>query len=255
MPHHSTSFDPSQPLAFLAGGVSLDISTMEAENSLYQGIHPSAFVHESAYVDAPCRIGPRSQVMHFTHVMAQSMVGSDCRIAQHVTVYPGVMLGHRVVVMENVRLNSGVIVQDDVYCGPSVTISGASKLRAAPSPHKTTGVSPTLIKHHATVGANVAIAGGISIGQHAFVEGASVVDKHVPDYAIVRGNPLRLVGWRCACGQGLHFTANKIHYGSAKAPLPLAQTECTSCGAAYSQTAPHRVQRDEKPNGATQRVS
>ena len=250
---HSSSFDPSQPLAqplaFLAGGMPLDMLAMETENSLYEGIHPSAFVHESAYVDAPCRIGARSQVMHFTHVMARSMVGSDCRIAQHVTVYPGVMLGHRVVVMENVRLNSGVIVQDDVYCGPSVTISGASKLRAAPSPDKTTGVSPTLIKRHATVGANVAIAGGITIGHHAFVEGASVVDKHVPDYAIVRGNPLRLVGWRCACGQGLHFTANKIQKS------PLAQTECTACGAAYSQTAPHRVQRDEKPNGATQRVS
>ena len=224
-------------------------------------IHPNAeiadgaFVHESAYVDAPCRIGPRSQVMHFTHVMAQSMVGSDCRIAQHVTVYPGVMLGHRVVVMENVRLNSGVIVQDDVYCGPSVTISGASKLRATPSAEKTTGVSPTLIKRHATVGANVAIAGGITIGHHAFVEGASVVDKHVPDYAIVRGNPLRLVGWRCACGQGLHFTANKLHYGGSKVPLPLAQTECRACGAAYSQTAPHTVVQCERPNGATtQRV-
>jgi UDP-2-acetamido-3-amino-2,3-dideoxy-glucuronate N-acetyltransferase len=247
----SFGFHHPELLALLAEGAPLAMET-----AFMEGIHPSAFVHESAYVDAPCRIGPRSQVMHFTHVMAQSMVGSDCRIAQHVTVYPGVMLGHRVVVMENVRLNSGVIVQDDVYCGPSVTVSGASKLRAAPSLDKTTGVSPTLIKRHAIVGANVAIAGGITIGQHAFVEGASVVDKHVPDYAIVRGNPLRLVGWRCVCGQGLHFTANKIMLGGSKnQPKTMqAHTECTACGQAYSQTAPHTVVQCEKPNGITQRV-
>ncbi|MFN8614441.1 MAG: acyltransferase [Vampirovibrionales bacterium] len=214
-------------------------------------IHPSAFIHTSAYVDAPCRIGCNTQILHFTHIMTHPMaptqLGNDCRVAQHVTVYPGVIMGDRVAVMENVRLSSGVLIYNDVYCGPSVTISGANKLRAQVNPSRPATLSPTLIKQHATIGANVAIAGGVTIGAHAFVEGASVVDKHVPNYAIVRGNPLRLVGWRCQCGQTLHFSKALCITPGAPTAKKSTHSQCSHCGRAYKQWAPQRIEPLEEP--------
>lgn len=188
-----------------------------------QNIAPSATIHETAWVDNPCQIGERTSIMHFSHVMAHSMIGKDCHIAQHVTVYNGVMLHNGVRVMENARLNSGVVMESGVTCGPSVSICGLGKLRAnRPSVSR---ISPTLIRKNALLGPNVTVAAGVTIGQHAFVEANTVVDSSVPDFAIVSGNTLTILGFRCHCGAQLPVKPN-----GARRPKSVA---CDGCQQTY----------------------
>jgi UDP-2-acetamido-3-amino-2,3-dideoxy-glucuronate N-acetyltransferase len=157
--------------------------------------------------------------------MAHSFLGDYSYVGQHSTIYSGVMIGQHAHVMENVRLNSGVILQDDVFCGPSVTVSSPSRLRGKLA-HQVVRVSPTLIKRHANLGANSSIAAGVTIGHSAFVEANSVVDRSVPNFAVVSGSPLNIIGWRCHCEEWLTFASTKTN-----------QTECNHCGLMYQQTS------------------
>lgn len=198
--------------------------------SVFEGrIDATAHVHEAALIDDPCQIGPHVRVMPFAHIMPHSFIGDYSHIGQHSTIYSGVMIGQHTSVMENVRLNSGVIVQDDVFCGPSVTVSSPSRLRGKLS-HQVVRVSPTLIQRHANLGANSSIAAGVTIGQHAFIEANTVVDRSIPNYAVVSGSPLRLVGWRCHCEEWLTFTSKTN------------QTECSHCGLMYHQVSDTQVE-------------
>lgn len=214
MAHHMTpdwSFDASSPPQ---GGNSPD-SAVPATT-----IDPTATIHETAWVDAPCGIGPRTGVWHFSHIMAHALIGSDCHIAQHVTIYSGVMLNSRVRVMENARLNSGVIMEEGTTCGPSVSVCGLNQLRGSST--RLSKISPTLIRTHATLGPNASVAAGITVGQHAFVEANTVVDTNVPDFAIVSGNPLKIIGFRCRCGVPLPIKPN-----ASRLPEAVA---CEQCG-------------------------
>lgn len=178
-----------------------DHTDEHAQQSSAPSISPQAIIHETAWVDTPCQIGAGSAVMHFSHIMAHAMIGNGCHIAQHVTIYEGVLLGNQVKVMENARLNSGVIMEDGATCGPSVSICGLSQLRANKA--NIARIAPTLIRKAARLGPNSTIASGVTVGQHAFIEANTVVDKTVGDYAIVSGNPLKIIGYRCQCGATL----------------------------------------------------
>ena len=80
----------------------------------------------------------------------------------------------------------------------------------------------TLVKRGASLGANSTIVCGHTIGRYAFIGAGSVVTKDVPDYALVVGNPGRVVGWMCECGIKL-----------ASGPRPPATAICQSCGKRY----------------------
>ncbi len=191
-------------------------------------IAPSAQLHETACIDTPCTIGARSQVWHFSHIMPHTIIGDDCHIAQHVTIYGGVMLGNGVRILENTRLSSGTIVEDNATCGPNVSIITVHTLRAGQGP--VSKVSPTVIRTGAVVGANCSVAHGTTIGKHAFVEANTVVDANIPNHAIVRGNPYTVLGWRCHCGETLAFTVSHTY------------THCRRCNTPYHRPTQHRVQ-------------
>jgi UDP-2-acetamido-3-amino-2,3-dideoxy-glucuronate N-acetyltransferase len=186
----------------------------------------SAFIHESSYVDRPCRIGERTHIMHFSHVMSHAIIGHDCHIGHNVTIGSGVIVGNHVRVMNNALLISGVILDDEVYCGPSTVFTPVKHVRGANA--SMSRVSPTVVRKGASIGANTTIAAGHTIGQHAFVEPNTVIDTHVPDFAVMSGHPLRLTGWRCGCGESLAFGT-------------LEETECEACGERYERKAEYRV--------------
>ncbi len=179
-----------------------------------------AFIHESSYVDEPCQIGHGSSIMHFSHIMANSVIGSHCQIGQHVTIHPGVFIGNNVRILNNTLLNSGVIIEDDVYCGPSTIVAPLKYIRGEAANIST--IQPTLIRRNASIGANTTVAAGFTLGQFSFIEAGSVVDRNVPDFALVYGNPLQFAGWRCECGQLIKFTIANI-------------TSCSRCGKRYSR--------------------
>ncbi len=178
------------------------------------------FVHESSYVDEPCQIGHATHVMHFCHLMQNSMIGRHCQIGHNVTIASGVLVGNHVRILNNALLSSGVIMEDNVYCGPSTVFTPLKYIRGEAA--NISSIQPALVKRGASIGANTTIAAGLTIGQHAFVESGSVVDRNIPDFAIVYGNPVQFAGWRCECGQSLKFSIAET-------------TQCPRCGKKYAR--------------------
>jgi UDP-2-acetamido-3-amino-2,3-dideoxy-glucuronate N-acetyltransferase len=184
---------------------------------------PEVFVHESSYVDQPSLIGSGTKIWHFSHIMKNSRIGEDCNIGQNVVISPDVVIGNNVKIQNNVSIYTGCIVEDDVFCGPSMVFTNVINPRshvARKDEYKT-----TLVRRGASLGANCTVVCGTTVGRYAFVGAGSVVTRDIPDYALVYGNPARVRGWICACGIGLEF--NESGEGRSK---------CAACGAEYSKS-------------------
>ena len=179
------------------------------------------FVHESSYVDDGCEIGAGTKIWHFSHIMSGCRIGRGCNIGQNVVVSPQCVLGDNVKIQNNVSIYTGVILEDDVFCGPSMVFTNVVNPRSHVS--RKDEYRETLVRKGASLGANSTIVCGHTIGAYAFVGAGAVVTKDVPDYALVVGNPARIVGWMCRCGV-------KLAGGAA---LPSSAT-CAACGTVYA---------------------
>ena len=183
----------------------------------------SYFVHESSYADEGCKIGDGTKIWHFSHVMAGARIGRDCNIGQNVLIASGVVIGDNVKIQNNVSVYTGVVLEDDVFCGPSAVFTNVVNPRSHVA--RRDQFQRTVIRRGATLGANSTIMCGHTVGRYALVGAGAVVTKNVPDYALIVGNPGRIAGWTCECG-------NKLANGAA---VPSAAA-CGACGAAYAAT-------------------
>jgi UDP-2-acetamido-3-amino-2,3-dideoxy-glucuronate N-acetyltransferase len=156
------------------------------------------FVHESAFIDEGVKIGPGTSVWHVSHILRDSRIGKDCRIGQNVVIGPNARIGNGVKIQNNVSVYEGVTLEDRVFCGPSAVFTNVHNPRS--EIRRMDELRPTLVRYGATLGANCTIVCGVTIGRYAFVGAGAVVTKDVPDFALVVGNPARVVGWMCACG-------------------------------------------------------
>ncbi len=161
------------------------------------------FIHESAYVDDNCKIGSGTKIWHFSHVMSGSVIGERCNIGQNVVISPEVILGNGVKIQNNVSLYTGTIVEDDVFLGPSCVFTNVINPRAFIE--RKDEFRQTTVKIGASIGANATIVCGYTVGKYAFIGAGAVVTKDVPDYALVIGNPARVKGYVCRCGNNLEF--------------------------------------------------
>jgi UDP-2-acetamido-3-amino-2,3-dideoxy-glucuronate N-acetyltransferase len=178
------------------------------------------FVHESSYVDEGCEIGAGTKIWHFSHVMTRSRIGRACNIGQNVVISPDVVIGDNVKIQNNVSVYTGVTLEDDVFCGPSMVFTNVVNPRSHVS--RKDEYRPTHVKRGATLGANSTVVCGHTIGRYAFVAAGAVVTRDVADYALVVGNPGRVAGWMCHCGVKL-----------ASGSRPPAAAACGACGARY----------------------
>lgn len=160
-----------------------------------------AWVHESAIVDAGAQLGDGTKVWHFSHVCAGAHVGAGCSLGQNVFVGNDVSIGDNVRIQNNVSVYDAVTLEDDVFCGPSMVFTNVYNPRAA-VPRKAE-YRRTLVKQGATLGANCTIVCGATIGRYAFVGAGAVVQKDVPDFALVVGVPARRIGWMSRHGERL----------------------------------------------------
>src|SRR5499425_3939632 len=110
------------------------------------------FIHESSYVDPPCEIGPGTKIWHFSHVMKNSRIGANCNIGQNVVISPDVVIGNNVKIQNNVSVYIGVVLEDDVFCGPSMVFTNVVNPRSHVS--RKHEYRRTLVKQGATIGAN-----------------------------------------------------------------------------------------------------
>jgi UDP-2-acetamido-3-amino-2,3-dideoxy-glucuronate N-acetyltransferase len=161
------------------------------------------FSHESAIIDAGCKIGKGTKIWHFTHIMTGCEIGENCNIGQNVVVSPKVILGNNVKIQNNVSIYTGVICEDDVFLGPSMVFTNITNPRSAVI--RKDQYARTHVGKGATIGANATIVCGHDIGEYAFIGAGAVVTKNVPSYALVLGNPGRNSGWMSEYGHRLAF--------------------------------------------------
>ena len=166
------------------------------------------FAHETAIIDEGCKIGTGTKIWHFSHIMSNCTLGEKCNIGQNVVVSPDVILGKNVKVQNNVSIYTGVICEDDVFLGPSMVFTNVINPRSAVI--RRGEYTRTLVKKGVSIGANATIVCGHDIGEFAFIGAGAVVTKEVPAYALVVGNPARLMGWMSEYGHRLHFNEEGI---------------------------------------------
>jgi len=192
------------------------------------------FVHESSYTDDNVEIGAGTKIWHFSHILSGARIGSNCIIGQNVCIERDVEIGNRCKIQNNVSVYKGVILEDEVFCGPSCVFTNVYNPRAFIERKQEFRL--TLVKKGATIGANATIVCGATIGKYALIAAGAVVKSDVPDYAIVAGVPARQVGWTCKCGTTLSFDRADIEVKDkslirAKGDATLA---CSYCGNEYA---------------------
>ncbi len=166
------------------------------------------FVNQYAVVDDNVEIGEGTKIWHFSHVQSGSKIGKKCVLGQNVNVANDVTIGNFVKIQNNVSVYEGVTLEDYVFCGPSMVFTNILDPRSKyPQVGKEFYIK-TLVKEGASLGANSTVVCGHTIGKYAFVGAGAVVTKDIPDYALVVGNPARIVGWVSEAGKKLKFDEN-----------------------------------------------
>lgn len=182
------------------------------------------FAHETACIDDGAEIGSGTKIWHFSHIMPNSIIGKDCNFGQNVVVSPQCRIGDNVKIQNNVSVYTGVIIEDDVFCGPSMVFTNVINPRS--HIERKSEYKDTLIKKGATIGANATVICGHTLGRFCFIGAGTVVTKDVPDYGLVVGNPGRLKGYVCYCGDKLEIGVSDENFDSR---------ECQSCGRSFKK--------------------
>jgi UDP-2-acetamido-3-amino-2,3-dideoxy-glucuronate N-acetyltransferase len=163
--------------------------------------------------------------------MKNSSIGARCNIGQNVVISPDVVIGNNVKIQNNVSVYTGCILEDDVFCGPSMVFTNVINPRSHVV--RTDEYTTTLVRRGASLGANSTVVCGTTIGRYAFVGAGSVVTRDIPDYGLVYGNPAGLRGWMCAGGIALEFEAEN-------------RARCKSCAAEYGKCGQQVTPAHEK---------
>ena len=176
-----------------------------AQELLTGGISATAgaSVHPTAILDERVTVGPGTKVWHFAHLLPDTVVGRDCVLGQNVMAGPRVRIGDRVKIQNNVSVYEGVVLEDEVFVGPSAVFTNVINPRAAIE--RKSEFRVTRVRRGATLGANATVICGVTIGEYALVAAGAVVTKDVAPHALVAGVPARAIGWVCVCAATLKF--------------------------------------------------
>lgn len=176
--------------------------------------------HETAIIDDGAEIGEGSRIWHWVHICSNAKIGRDCSFGQNVFIGNKVVIGNNVKVQNNVSVYDNVTIEDDVFCGPSMVFTNVYNPRSAVT--RKDEYRDTLVKKGASIGANATIICGATIGQYAFIAAGAVINRDVPDYALMAGVPAKQIGWMSEYGERLD--------------LPLTgdkELQCQNTGATY----------------------
>ena len=166
------------------------------------------FSHETAVIDDKVIIGDNTKIWHFSHIQSNAKIGRNCSLGQNTNISNNVIIGNYVKIQNNVSVYEGVELQDYVFCGPSMVFTNIKIPRSEFPQNKSIKYKKTLVKKSASIGANATILCGITIGRYAFIGAGTVVLEDIPDFALVVGNPGRIIGWVNEKGDPLAFDSN-----------------------------------------------
>tara|TARA_R110002124_G_scaffold76753_1_gene205505 strand:+ start:6553 stop:7140 length:588 start_codon:yes stop_codon:yes gene_type:complete len=190
-------------------------------------------IHASAIVDDGAQIGDGSRVWHFAHVCGGARIGKGVSLGQNVFVGNKVIIGDRCKVQNNVSVYDNVTLEEGVFCGPSMVFTNVYNPRSLIE--RKDEYRDTLVKRGATLGANCTIVCGVTVGAFAFVGAGAVVQRDVPDFALMVGVPARQIGWMSAYGERLDLPINGQGTGT-----------CANTGDRYVLDGSH-LNRQETP--------
>ena len=168
------------------------------------------FIHDSSYNDKGSKIGKGTKIWHFSHIQGNSIIGENCTLGQNVNVAKNVIIGNNVKIQNNVSVYEGVELEDFVFCGPSMVFTNIKVPRSEFPQRGSKHYMKTLIKKSASIGANATIICGLTVGKYSLIGSGAVVTKNVPNYALIIGNPGRIVGWVDKMGKRIKFDINNV---------------------------------------------
>jgi len=168
----------------------------------------SWFSHESSFVDNNVTIEDDTKIWHFSHILSGSTIGSKCSFGQNCVVGPNVTIGSGVKVQNNISIYEGVEIEDDVFLGPSMVFTNVINPRAFIV--RRDEFKKTLLKKGCSIGANVTVVCGVTIGEYALIGSGAVVNKDVKPYALLVGVPAKQIGWVGISGNTLEFNSENI---------------------------------------------
>ncbi|MBT6937947.1 MAG: N-acetyltransferase [Candidatus Marinimicrobia bacterium] len=154
----------------------------------------SYFVHKSSFIDENVKIGNGTKIWYFSHIQFGAEIGENCSIGQNVNIGNNVKIGNSVKIQNNVSVYEGVELEDYVFCGPSMVFTNIKLPRSEFPQSGKEFYAKTLVRKSASIGANATIVCGVTIGEYSMIGSGAVVTKDVPPYALVIGNPGRIVG-------------------------------------------------------------
>lgn len=158
-------------------------------------------VDATSLIGSGARIGKGTRIWQFCNIMDDVVIGEDCNIGQNVFIENGVRIGNHVKIKNNVALYQGVICEDDVFLGPNCVFTNVRNPRSFIE--KKHEIKQTIIKKGATIGANATIVCGNIIDCYAMVGAGTVITHNVRPHQLVVGNPGRVAGYVCKCGEKL----------------------------------------------------
>ena len=168
------------------------------------------FLHDSAIIDEDVTIGNKTRIWHFTHIQSGARIGKNCSLGQNVSIGNNVIIGNNVKIQNNVSVYEGVELKDYVFCGPSMVFTNIVNPRSEFPQKGKNFYRKTLVKKSASIGANATIVCGNVIGKYAMIGAGAVITTDVPNFALVVGNPGKIIGWVDKKGNKLEFDKKGI---------------------------------------------
>lgn len=192
------------------------------------------YIHPSADVSPIAKIGGGTKIWQHCQVRENAEIGENCILSKGVYIDTGVSIGNNVKIQNGISVYHGVTLEDGVFCGPHCVFTNDKKPRSINPDGSLKGgddwqVSETLVRHGASIGAHATIVCGITIGAWAMIGAGAVVTRSVPDYGLVFGNPARLRGFVCPCGEKLTIPPDHLDAAYFSADQQHVVLQCSNC--------------------------